>query len=74
MAKPAEPVQELRSKASVGYKLGGDHCDVCKHFVEGESDDAPGSCELVAGEIGEDMWCKLFRRKVKTLADGGGYK
>lgn len=65
-----------RSKSSVGYKRGGDHCGVCKHFVESAEDEKTetGACELVQGEIGEDMWCRLFARKPRTLAGGGEYR
>ena len=55
-----------RSKSSVNYSLGGDHCDVCVHFIEDEtSEQEPeiGACELVEGQIREDYWCKLFKRK-----------
>jgi hypothetical protein len=57
-------------KSAVGYKLGGDHCGVCRHFIEAKDDGETGSCELVAGEIGEDMWCRLFKREMRTLAEG----
>ena len=59
-----------RSKASVDYSQGGDHCGACTHFIEAAENEATetGKCELVEGGIGEDMWCKLFKRK------GGAYK
>jgi len=50
-----------RAKASVDYSLGGDHCGACVHFVEGINE--LGRCDLVAGDIGEDCWCRLFRRR-----------
>ncbi len=56
-----------RSKASVDYSQGGDHCGACMHFIEAAENEV-GKCELVEGGIGEDMWCKLFKRK------GGAYK
>jgi hypothetical protein len=62
---------EKRFKAAVDYSLGGDHCGACVHFIEAAENEASetGKCELVEGDIGEDMWCKLFARKRK-----GGYK
>ncbi len=59
-----------RSKASVDYSQGGDHCGACTHFIDEDENEATetGKCELVEGGIGEDMWCKLFKRK------GGAYK
>jgi hypothetical protein len=61
-----------KSKASVGYKLGGDHCGACKAFIEASENEATetGRCRKVAGEIGEDMWCRLFERKPSTVAHG----
>ena len=64
---------EKQSKSAVGYKEGGDHCGVCRHFRAGKTEGqtgGQGSCELVAGVIGEDMWCKLFARAKRTLAHG----
>lgn len=60
---------EKRSKSSVDYGQGGDHCGVCTHFIAENEATETGKCELVAGDIGEDMWCKLFARK-----RGKGYK
>ena len=51
------------SKASVNYSLGGDHCGVCKHFIAENEATEIGKCELVEGDIGEDMWCRLFERE-----------
>lgn len=65
MARP-----EKRSKTSVKYGLGGDHCGVCKHFIDEDEDSETGACELVAGDIGEDYWCKLFARERATVAHG----
>lgn len=50
-----------RQKSSVDYSLGGDHCHACTHFSEGA--DETGTCELVAGAIGEHCWCRLFKRR-----------
>lgn len=53
----------LKTKASVNYSLGGDHCHACVHFQEGdEGANETGTCELVAGAIGPHCWCKLFKR------------
>lgn len=67
---------EKVSKASVNYGRGGDHCGVCRFFIESAEDEKTetGACERVAGEIGEDMWCELFKRgRARTIA-GGGYE
>ena len=50
-----------RAKSSVSYSMGGDHCHACVHFVEGIN--MFGKCDLVAGDIGEHCWCRLFKRK-----------
>ena len=34
-------------------KSGGDRCDECKWF-------RAGSCEVVKGKIGPDMWCRFW--------------
>lgn len=69
---------DKKAKASVGYARGGDHCGVCRHFIEADEDEKtgnaglePGTCELVAGTISEDMWCRLFARQPRTLAHEG---
>lgn len=54
-----------RSKASVDYSLGGDHCGVCTHFIGEDEATETGHCELVDGAIREDYWCRLFKRKGK---------
>jgi hypothetical protein len=61
------------AKASVGYKLGGDHCGACRFFIESTENEKTetGRCEKVAGAIGEDMWCRLFKRKPHTMTHGG---
>ena len=51
-----------KSKASVNYSLGGDHCGACTHFYGENEATESGFCELVAGAIKEDYWCKLFKR------------
>ena len=60
------------SKTDAGYGPGQPHCGVCEHFIEGEDDEYGGTCELVMGKIGEDMWCKLFTpMRQPTLAESG---
>lgn len=60
------------SKADAGYGPGMPHCGACVHYEEGEGE--KGSCELVSGVIGEDMWCKLYKPKRKpSLAEGAAY-
>lgn len=54
-----------RSKASVDYSLGGDHCGACVHFINENEATETGECELVEGSIEEDYWCKLFKREGK---------
>lgn len=65
------------SKSSVRYGQGGDHCGACRFFIESAEAEKTetGACQKVAGPIGEDMWCKLFKRKTtRTIAAGGeGY-
>lgn len=56
---------EKKSKASVNYSLGGDHCGACTHFINENEATETGECELVEGAIKEDFWCKLFSRKKK---------
>ena len=51
-----------RSKASVNYSLGGDHCGACTHFINENEASESVECELVEGVIDEDFWCKLFKR------------
>ena len=51
-----------KSKASVDYSLGGDHCGACVHFINENEATETGECELVEGSIKEDYWCKLFKR------------
>jgi len=60
---------EKVSKSSVRYSVGGDHCGACRFFTEGKTE-GEGVCEKVAGPIDEDYWCKLFRRRRKTIAHG----
>lgn len=50
---------DKKSKDEVDYRPGepGERCGVCEHFK------APARCELVAGRIDRNMWCKLFERK-----------
>jgi hypothetical protein len=75
----------MKSKAEVNYSPGKCCCN-CVFFIEddeeGEYAEGPeeeegeetGKCQLVAGEIEENMWCELFRgKRAMTLAEGGGY-
>lgn len=57
-----------RAKSSVNYSKGGDACDFCTHFSENEGSGEPetGTCELVAGPIREDYWCRLFKRTAES--------
>jgi hypothetical protein len=48
-----------KPKAEVDYGPGKPeaHCGICKHF------DGEDGCELVAGEIDPEKWCKLFEAR-----------
>ena len=48
------------SQDSVNYQFSpndGRHCSLCKYFQ------APHSCQMVAGNIVPDGYCKLFQKK-----------
>jgi len=47
-----------RPKLAVDYSKGkpNAHCGICEHYNN-------HACELVAGTINPDMWCKLFDPK-----------
>lgn len=48
------------SKREVGYEdpaKKADHCADCRHF------EGPRACEIVAGDISPDAWCKKFAAK-----------
>lgn len=51
------------SKSEAGYKKGlpQAHCAICKNF-EPQATGPWGQCQLVYGDIGPSMWCKLFAR------------
>jgi len=55
-----------RSKASVNYSKGmpESHCGICRYFQP------PNACQLVAGHIVPDYWCRLFK-KAKLLPQMG---
>ncbi len=42
-----------------GPMIPNDH-NYCKHFIARTG--PVGACELVKGDIGKQMWCKLFER------------
>jgi len=57
-----------KTKAETDYSRGhqSSHCGdegrfgrqgMCRHYIEG------GRCEVVAGEINSDFWCKEYARK-----------
>ena len=41
----------------------GHQCSGCKLFIPGATEDAPGTCKSVAGEINPKGWCVLFAAK-----------
>jgi len=55
-----------------GHGMPSAHCGICSHFR------APHSCEVVAGEVSSQGWCKLFKhRESRGMGgpigyDGGG--
>jgi hypothetical protein len=51
-----------QSKSTVNYRLGGDACDFCTHYIAENEASETGSCELVVGSVASKMWCKLFSR------------
>jgi hypothetical protein len=52
-----------QAKASVDYGKGmkSAHCSICTHYQRGKQG-LHGSCELVAGSIDPEFWCKLFKK------------
>jgi hypothetical protein len=63
------------SKTDAGYGPGMPHCGACAHYIDDDDEDGTesesGTCELVSGVIGEDMWCKLYSAKRRpSLAEG----
>lgn len=50
-------------KNAVGYQdqpKGDAQCSRCRYFEPGDSADAAGTCQLVAGDIASEGWCTLF--------------
>ena len=49
---------EKRDKSEVDYSRGKgtSRCLLCEHYIE------PRQCELVAGDIRPDYWCRLFKK------------
>ena len=57
------------SMAAAHYQYhphGRQHCSVCRHFRP------PGSCEVVAGAIVPNGWCRYFAARA-AASPGGGY-
>lgn len=47
------------SKASVGYEhpaAKSDHCGICRYY------EAPNACEIVAGQVRREDWCRRFQK------------
>ena len=57
----AEIVPKL-SKMEAGYKEGmaDERCGLCMNY-------RAQSCRVVAGQIGAEMWCRLYVAKPATL-------
>ena len=49
-----------KSKESVDYSKGmkKTHCGNCRYFYARQ-----GICDKVAGKIGAEMWCRLWKAK-----------
>ena len=57
------------SKASVGFEApakGPHHCSQCVHW------EPPDACEIVAGMVDGDDWCRRFRAKGSNATRGIG--
>lgn len=52
------------SKESVDYSPGhrGSRCGICRHFL------GHGVCEIVAGRIDPQYWCKKFSKRRSSRA------
>lgn len=46
-----------KQKANYGGGMKKAHCAICKHFK------APDACEVVAGRINPQAWCKFYEYK-----------
>lgn len=57
-----EAIVPKLSKTEAGYKMGmtGERCGVCMNF-------GGGSCRVVEGRIGSEMWCRLFVAKPRPF-------
>jgi hypothetical protein len=56
----AEGGKAKASKSAADYTDHGtkqEHCSVCRHYVN------PGSCEIVAGHIQPQGWCRYFEKE-----------
>lgn len=55
----ADSLSMKHSKQDAQYSKGMDkaRCDICVHFLP------PDGCEVVAGKIAPDMWCRHFERR-----------
>jgi hypothetical protein len=54
------------SKESVGFEhpaKGPHHCGQCRHF------EGPRACEIVAGLIRSEDWCRRFEAKRRRFGD-----
>jgi len=54
----AEAAKATQSQANYqDSPKGGQHCELCRYFQK------PNSCQLVAGTISPNGWCKFFNAK-----------
>ena len=54
----AEAAKATQAQANYqGTPKGGQHCELCRYFQK------PNSCQLVAGTISPNGWCKFFNAK-----------
>ena len=60
VAFPMQAKAAKATQAQAGYQnspKGGQHCELCRYFQK------PSSCQLVAGTISPNGWCKFFNAK-----------
>jgi len=53
-----------KTKSEVDYSPAGrypERCGRCTHYIDPERPGGDGKCELVAGSINPQYWCKLFK-------------
>ena len=64
-------IKHSKESVQYGHGMPKSHCGICTHFR------APHGCNVVAGEISPQGWCKLFQHRGHAMGgpvgyDGGG--